>query len=45
MIDSRPPEKCHYCNNDAEYNDIVGVEGEYFVANVCKKHVAKYLSA
>jgi hypothetical protein len=45
MIDSRPPEKCYYCNNAAEYSDIVGEPEAYFVASVCKKHVANYLSA
>lgn len=36
---------CYYCNEKAEYNDLVGEPGNYFVASVCKKHIANYLSA
>jgi hypothetical protein len=43
MIDSRSPEKCHYCNNVAEYNDLVGSKEEGFsVSGVCKLHVKAY---
>jgi hypothetical protein len=37
--------KCYYCDEKAEYNDIVGEPGNYSVASVCKKHVTNYLSA
>jgi hypothetical protein len=41
-MEKREPEKCHYCNNKAEYNDLAS-EGEYFfVTGVCKTHATKY---
>lgn len=43
MIAMRPPEKCYYCDNDAEYNDLVGEKNNFSVAGVCKKHVKNYL--
>jgi|LauGreDrversion4_2_1035121.scaffolds.fasta_scaffold186101_3 hypothetical protein len=43
MIESRSPEKCHYCDKPAEYNDLVGSkEDGFFVSGVCKKHVKQY---
>jgi hypothetical protein len=40
MIDSRPPEKCHYCDKTAEYNDLA----DFAVVGVCKQHVKNYYS-
>jgi len=45
MIDSRPAEKCFYCDQEAEYNQIVGENGDYSVAGVCKKHLVMGLSS
>lgn len=39
MIDNRDPEKCYYCDNKAEYTQLVGdTPLDYTMANVCKKH-------
>ena len=40
MIDIKPPEKCHYCNDVAEYNDLA----DFAVVGVCKKHMTNYHS-
>ena len=45
MIESRPNEKCFYCDNDAEYSQLVGEEDDYVVAGVCKKHLTMGLSS
>lgn len=45
MIESRPVEKCFYCNEKAEYTQLVGEEGNYSVAGVCKKHLTMGLSS
>ena len=42
MLTKREPEKCYYCNKPAEYNDLVGSEGNYSVAGVCSDHVQNY---
>ena len=43
MMETREPEKCHYCDRKAEYNDLAS-EGEYFiVTGVCSKHVKNYV--
>ena len=42
-METREPEKCYYCENKAEYNDLA-YEGEYFfVTGVCSKHVKNYV--
>jgi len=41
MIENRPPEKCHYCNDNALYNDLA----DYSVVGVCKKHLKNYQSS
>lgn len=39
-------DKCHFCDNTAEYNDIAKVEGNgYVVSSVCKKHLIMGLSS
>jgi hypothetical protein len=45
MIESRPEEKCFYCDALAEYSQLVGEEGSYTVAGVCKKHLTMGLSS
>ena len=45
MIESRPKEKCFYCENEAEYSQLVGDENNYIVAEVCKKHLTMGLSS
>lgn len=45
MVDSRPSEECFYCDAEAEYNQLVGEEGNYTVAGVCKKHLVFGLSS
>ena len=42
MIAMRPNEKCYYCEKDAEYNDLVSEDNNFFVTGVCKKHVKNY---
>jgi hypothetical protein len=38
-------DKCHLCNNIAEYDDIAKVEGDdYIVSGVCKEHLKMGLS-
>jgi hypothetical protein len=43
MLEKREPEKCFYCNNVAEYNDIVDDNGAWAVSGVCSVHAAKYI--
>jgi len=39
MIEIRDSEKCYYCDNVAEYNQIVGLsKDEFAVSGVCQKH-------
>ena len=45
MIESRSDEKCFYCDNIAEYSQLVGEENNYVVASVCKKHLTMGLSS
>ena len=45
MIESRNEEKCYYCENEGEYNQLVGEENNYVVASVCKKHFIMGLSS
>lgn len=38
-------DKCHLCDNTAEYDDIARVEGDvYVVSGVCKNHLKMGLS-
>jgi len=45
MIESRSNEQCFYCESEAEYSQLVGEEGNYTVAGVCKKHLVLGLSS
>ena len=37
-------EKCYYCENEAEYQDVV-IDNESFIVDaVCKQHITNYLS-
>ena len=46
MIESRDKEKCHYCNDAAEYSQLVGNEADgYFMSVVCAKHVVMDLTS
>ncbi len=36
-------EKCHYCEEDAKYDDTIESDQEYFVSGVCEKHAFKGL--
>ena len=41
-METRKQEECYYCENVAEYNDLVGDGVDYFVTGVCKVHTTKY---
>lgn len=41
MIESKPPEKCYYCEKEATHNDM----GEETVISVCIRHLNNGLSA
>lgn len=45
MIESRPIEKCYYCNKNAEFNQLVGEPDNYIVSGVCKDHFVMGLSS
>lgn len=38
-MNSRDQEKCHYCENKAEYTQLVGTPPNYFMSTVCKDHL------
>lgn len=44
-INSSNNEKCFYCENSAEYSQVVGDEENYFVDYVCKTHLLMGLSS
>ena len=35
-------EKCYYCNNNSEYNDLAKQGDFFFVTGVCKDHMTNY---
>jgi hypothetical protein len=37
MMDAK--KKCHYCEQEGEYTQLVGDEPNYFMSLVCKKHL------
>ena len=40
MVADREYEKCYYCQNKAEYSQLVGdAPDEYAVTGVCKNHL------
>jgi hypothetical protein len=39
MIETRNEEKCHYCDKDGQYTQLVGEDPHFCVALVCKKHL------
>jgi PP-loop superfamily ATP-utilizing enzyme len=39
-------DRCYFCDNTAEYNDIVKIEEyNYIISGVCKEHLKMGLSA
>jgi len=44
-IDNSVKEKCFYCQNTAEYSQVVGDEENYSVGYVCKDHLLMGLSS
>lgn len=36
MMDAN--EKCHYCEKEGQYTQLVGEEPDFFMSLVCKKH-------
>lgn len=38
-------EKCFYCENDAEYSQVVEDKTNYVIDYVCKKHLLMGLSS
>ena len=38
-------ERCHYCSNPAEYNQLVGEDKIYTVTGVCKDHLEMGLTS
>jgi hypothetical protein len=41
-METRQQEKCHYCENKAEYSDLASDGENFFVTGVCKIHATKY---
>lgn len=35
-------EKCHYCDKEAEYDDLASEKDRFVMAGVCKAHAIKY---
>lgn len=35
-------EKCYYCNNEAQYNELVLDGKDFVVTGVCKAHAQNY---
>jgi hypothetical protein len=46
MIQNTTSEKCYYCNNKAEYSELVGDNPSNFtVGGVCRVHLKMNLSS
>ena len=45
LENAEQPEKCHYCNNIAKYNDLAEIDQTYDIVGVCECHSFKGLSS